>query len=209
MTINPIGNIYNNYRSVGEYSTDYTLDFFKKNAIAMNNPGTLENNNELKLYIELAWQHLNALYQKDRYNETADNAIKYLKVVDGKINQERMAFIKDNWYYGILLYNGMANYQLHDYRTSVSIFRQLTEQDSKNEHYKNWLAHSKYRQRLWISKTITVLCALLLLIEIFFKKYIPFVAGISLDSIALVGIVGTLIYDYYMNRSFRKSKIKH
>ena len=149
------------------------------------------------------------MYQKDRYNDTADNAIKYLKIIDSRINQHNLAFIKNDWYYGILLFKGMATYRLRDYKTSTPIFKELTEHDSKNENYKNWLRYSKYGLHLWISKTITVVCGLLLLIEVFFKKYIPsFFIRISLDSIALVGFVGTLVYDYYIKRSFRKSNQK-
>ena len=204
-----IENIYNDYRTANEYPSYYTLDFFAKNAIPLNNLDSFKDDNELKLFIELSWQHLNALYQKDRYNDTADNAIKYLKTIDSKINQHNLPFIKDDWYYGILLFKRMATYRLRDYKTSTPIFKELTEHDSKNENYKNWLRYSKYGLHLWISKTITVVCGLLLLIEVFFKKYIPsFFIRISLDSIALIGFVGTLIYDYYIKRSFRKSNQK-
>ncbi len=201
-----IENIYNDYRTAGEYSPDYALDFFAKNAIPLNNPDACKDGSELKLYVELSWQHLNALYQKYRYNDTADNAKKYLNIIDSKINQHSQAFIKDDWYYGIVLFKGMATYQLRDYKASNTIFKELTEHDSKNDNYKKWLSYSKYGLHLWISKTITIVCGLLLLIEIFFKKYIPsFFLNISFDGIALVGLTGTLIYDYYIKRSFRKS----
>jgi hypothetical protein len=209
MSPTTIENIYNDYRTAGKYSPDYALDFFAKNVTTLNNPDTFKDDGELKLYIELLWQHLNALYQKDRYNDTADNAIKYLYIIDSKINQHRQAFIKDDWYYGILLFKGMATYQLRDYKASSTIFKELTEHDPKNENYKKWLSYSTYGLHMWISKTITVVCGVLLLIEIFFKKYIPsFFLNISLDGIALIGLTGTLIYDYYIKRSFRKSNQK-
>jgi hypothetical protein len=209
MSPTSIENIYNDFRTASEYTPDYILDFFAKNAIPLNNLDTFKDDGELKLYIELSWQHLSALYQKNRYNDTADSAVKYLKIFDSKVKQHSLTFIKDDWYYDILLFKGMATYQLRDYKTSTPIFKELTEHDSKNENYKNWLSYSKYGLHLWISKTITVICGLLLLIEIFFKKYIPsFFVRISLDGIALAGLIGTSIYDYYIKRSFRKSNQK-
>jgi hypothetical protein len=209
MTTTKIENIYNDYKTAGEYPPNYTLDFFAKNAIPLNNIDSFKDDNELKLYIELAWQHLSALYQNGRFNDTADNATRYLKIIDNEINQHNLIVIKDDWYYGVLLFKGMATHQLRDYKTSTSIFEELTAHDSKNENYKNWLRYSKYGQRLWISKTITILCGLLLLIEIIFKKYMPsFFLRSSLESVALVGFIGTLIYDYYIKKSFRKSNQK-
>jgi hypothetical protein len=209
MTTTSIENLYEDYRAVSEYPPDYTLDFFQKNAIYLKNLPAFKNDNELKLFIELSWQHVNALYLKDRYNETVDNAINYLKIINSKINQHDLTFIKDDWYYGILLVKGIATYRLQDYKTSTAIFEELTEHDSKNENYKNWLRYSMYGKRLWISKTIAVLCAVLFLAEVFFKKYISsFYLRFSLDSIALIGLIGTLIYDYYIKISFRKSNQK-
>lgn len=100
----------------------------------------------------------------------------------------------------------MASYRLRDYKISTLVFIQLTRIDTKNENYKNWLSYSRYGQRMWISKTIAILCGVLLLTEIFFKKILPsFMVRISLDGIALAGFIGTLVYDYYIKRSFRKT----
>ena len=145
------------------------------------------------------------MYQKERFNETADNATKYLKVIDSKIDPH----IKDDWYYGLLLFKGMATYRLRDYKTSTPIFKRLTEYDSKNDNYKNWLSYSKYGKRLWISKTIVVVCVLLFLIENFFKQDIKsFYLRILTESVFFIGLVGTIVYDYYIGRSFRKTKLK-
>ena len=208
MTSASIENIYIDYRTSAEFPPDYTLQFFEKNEMFLKNL-TIKNDNELMLFIELAWQHLNALYQKDRYNETVDNSLRYLKIINIKINQQNTASIKNEWYYGILLFEGMAAYRLRAYKISTAVLKELTEHDSKNENYKNWLRYSKHGQRLWISKTITLVCGLLLLIQIFFNKYIPsFLLRISLDGIALVGIIGVAVYEYIINRSFRKSTQK-
>ncbi len=209
MAINTIENIYFDYRTATEYSPDYTLDFFTKNSILFSNLTTFKDEEELKLYCELVYQNLNALYQKGRYNDTANTAEKSLQFIDNEIERLRLTTFDDHWYNGILSFKAMALYNVRDYKASTNIFRKLTQCDKNNENYKKWLSYSLYGQRMWISKTIAVLCGLLILIEIFFKQYIPsFFVRMSLNSIALVGFIGTSLYDYYIKRSFRKTKWK-
>jgi hypothetical protein len=209
MATNNIENIYFDYRTATEYPPDYTLDFFKKNSILFGNLTALKDEEELKLYCELVYQNLSALYQKGRFNDTVDTAKKSLKFIDIEKERLRLTKFDGEWYNGLLSFQAMALYNLRDYKASTTIFRQLADNDKKNENYKNWLSYSLYGQRMWISKTIMVLCGALILIGIFFKGYIPsFFVRMSLDSIALIGLVGTAIYDYYIKRSFRKTKQK-
>ena len=209
MTTNTIKQLYGDYRTPSEYPHDYTLDFITRNAILFNNIKTFQDADELNLYVQLSWQHLNALYSKDRFNETADNAIKYLQIIDNEINRLNLNSSKDDWYYGLLLLKGTAVYQLRDYKTSTPIFKQLVAHDSKNENYKNWLSYSLYGQRMWISNTIVIICMSLGAIEIFFEQYIPSsMVRMSLLGIALTGLIGTGIYDYHIKRNRRKSQLK-
>ena len=188
-----------------EYSPDYALDFFSRNALQFNKITRFQDSDELHLYIELTWQYLNALFVKERYNNTVDKSIKHLEIIVREMERLNISGIKNDWYYGIHFLKGMATYRLRDYKTSVLIFKRLMETDPKNESYKNWFDFSRYGQRIWISHTITIVCAAILIIEIFFNKYIPsFMVRISLDGIALTGIIGTLFYDYYIKRNFRK-----
>ena len=204
-----IEDIYNDYRTAKDYPPSYTLGFFEKDENSLSNLDSINDNDELKYFIELSWQHLNALYQNGRYNDTVNNSIEYLRIIDREIDRHQLAFIKNDWYYGILLFKGMATYHLRDYNTSTPIFKALTEHDSKNQNYKNWLRYSKYGLHLWISRTIAVVCGLLILIEILFEKWIPSTfTGIPLDVVALIGIIGTMVYDYYVKRNFRKSNLK-
>ncbi len=209
MTANNIQQLYSDYRTATEYPPDYTLDFIARNTILFNNIKSFKDADELNLYVQLSWQHLNALYGKDRFNETADNAIKYLHIIDSEIDRLNLHSSKDDWYYGLLLFKGMAIYRLRDYKTSTPIFKQLVAHDTKNENYKSWLSYSLYGQRMWISKTIVIICMVLMLIEFFFEEYIPsFIGRMSLLGIALTGLIGTSIYDYYIKRSRRKSQLK-
>lgn len=206
MVTKTIQHLYSDYRTTTEYSPEYSLDFFSKNAVTFNNIKNFQDSSELNIYIELTWQYLYALYEKGRYNETVDHSIKHLQTIDREIERLNLSSIKNDWYYGIILFKGMASYRLRDYKISTLVFIQLTRIDAKNENYKNWLSYSRYGQRMWISKTIAILSGVLLLTEIFFKKYIPsFMVRISLDGIALAGFIGTLFYDYYIKRSFRKA----
>jgi hypothetical protein len=209
MGTNSIQLLYSDYRTATEYSPEYVLDFFSRNALQFNNITRFQDGDELHLYIELTWQYLNALFIKDRYNVTVDQSIKHLEIIDREMEHLNITSIKNDWYYGILFLKGMATYRLRDYKTSTLIFKRLIEVDPENDNYKNWLNSSRYGQRMWISRTITIICVALLLIEIFFKKYIPsFIARLSLDGIALTGFIVILFYDYYIKRSFRKASRK-
>lgn len=209
MATNTIESIYFDYRKATEYPPEYTLDFFTRNSIFFSNLKTFKDEEELKLYCELLYQNLSALYQKGRYNDTVDTAKKILEFINAEIVRLKFRALDDDWYYGILLFEGMALYNLRDYKASTNIFRRLTEHDKKNENFSDWLNYSLYGQRMWISKTIAVLCGVLILIEIFFHRLIPsFFIRISLDGVALIGLVSTGIYDYYIKRSFRKAKQK-
>lgn len=206
---NSIQILYSDYRTETEYSPDYTLNFFSKYALDFNNIIRFQNSDDLNLYIELTWQYINALFVKDRYNVTIDQSSKHLEIIDEEMERLNINSINNDWYYGILLLKGMATYRLRDYKTSTLIFKRLLEADPKNDNYKIWYNFSRYGQRMWISRTITILCCALLLFEIFFKKYIPsFLVGISLDGLALIGIIGTLVYDYFIKRSFRRYQQK-
>lgn len=100
---NTVQKLYSEFRSAIEHSPDSTLDFFTQNSILLKNIKSFQIGFELDLYIQLAWQHLNALYKKNRFNDTADNAIKYLQIVDGEIERLNLYSLKGNWYFGLLL----------------------------------------------------------------------------------------------------------
>ena len=208
MTATLIENIYNDYRAANEYSPDCTIEFFSKNAILFNNITKFRDESELNFYIQLLWQYLNALYKKGRFNNAADIAIKHLNIIDGEIERLNLVQLKDDWYYGILFIKGMALYELRDFKISTPVFKQLVGYDSKNENYKNWLNYSLYGQRLWISHTISIVCLALILLEIFIGHHITSFFALSLDGIAFAGIFSTMVYDYYIKRSFRKTKLK-
>jgi len=202
-----VQHLYNDYRLAKEYPADYTLDFFSKNAILFNNFSAFKDGEELVLFVQLAWQHLNALYSKGRFNDTADNAVKYLQIIDNEIERLNVSNTKDKWYFGIIRLKGMAFHQLQEYKISYSVFKLLTEHDPENEDYRKWFNYSKYAKKMWISKTIYFSCFALFLVQIFFKKYIPsFMVRMSLDGIALLGIFGTLLYESYAKRSIRRKK---
>ena len=122
MPINNIEDLYYDYRNSNEYNADNTILYFERNAIVFNNFKLLENTNELRLYTELTWQFINALYSKGRFNNAVDNSISYLKIINDKINLANSREIKNDWYYGILLLKGMSSYNLQDYKESTSIF---------------------------------------------------------------------------------------
>lgn len=161
MTSN-IEKIYDDFRTDFDSKPDFVIDFYSKNSLFFNNIKTFKNKEELRLFIEITWHYLNAIYQKDRFNDTVDNANQNLLLIDNEIDLLNANDLKDDWYNGVLHFKGMATYRLRDYKTSTSIYKYLTSVDSKNDSYKNWLNYSSYGQKIWLVNTINIVCGLLI-----------------------------------------------
>jgi len=204
-----IKSVYADFRAGFENNPNYTIDFYTKNALFFNNINSLNTTEELRLYIELIWQYLNAIYIKGRFNDTVDKVNKTQPFIDSEINKLNANNLKDEWYQGILLFKGMASYRLRDYKTATNIFRDLVQSDTNNENYKNWLNYSRYGQRLWLVYLATLFFTALIFSSLFLEKHISnYYLGQSIRLIGLLGVVGFLSilgYEYYIKRSFRKT----
>lgn len=201
-----IEKIYSDFRTDFENSPDYVIDFYSKNILFLNNIETFTDKEELRFFIEIVWQYLNAIYQKDRFNETVDFSDRNLKLIDSELSRLVADDLKNDWYNGILHFKGMAAYRLRDYKTSTLIYKYLTTADPKNDSFKNWLNYSAYGQRLWLINSINVVCGLLVLIYFFSKEYIElFSVRISILGIAMLGLFTNWGYEYYIKRSFRRT----
>jgi hypothetical protein len=205
MTSN-IEKIYDDFRTDFENKPDYVIDFYSKNSLFFSNIKTFKNKEELRLFIEITWQYLNAIYQKDRFNDTVDNASRNLQLIEKEIDRLDANDLKDDWYNGVLHFKGMATYRLRDYKTSTPIYKYLTSADPKNDNFKNWLNYSSYGQKIWLVNTINIVCGLLIVVFFFAKEYIElFEIRISLLSIGFLGLIGNWAYEYYIKRSFRRT----
>jgi hypothetical protein len=205
MTTN-IEKIYDDFRTDFENKPDFVIDFYSKNSLFFYNIKTFKNKEELRLFIEITWQYLNAIYQKDRFNETVDNANRNLQLIDSEIDRLNANDLKDDWYNGVLHFKGMATYRLRDYKTSTSIYKYLTSADPKHDSFKNWLNYSSYGQKIWLVNTINIICGLLIVVYFFAKEYIKlFEIRISILSIGFLGLMGNWAYEYYIKRSFRRT----
>lgn len=204
---NNIEKIYSTLMSTFEDNSEFMVDFYAKNSIFLNNISTFNNKEELRQYIEINWQYINAIFRKDRFNDTIDFIDKNLPIIDNEIIRLDVTDLKDEWYNGILFYKGMANYNLRDFKTSTPIFKYLVNVDCKNDNYKIWLNHSRHRQRIWLINIIWILSALCLLINVFAENYITNQSiRIMIPAVGFLGIVGNSIYEFYVKRSFKKSK---
>ncbi len=205
MTTN-IEKIYDDFRTDFENKPDFVIDFYSKNILFFSNIKTFKNKEELRLFIEITWQYLNAIYQKDRFNDTVDNANRNLQLIDNEIDRLNANDLKDDWYNGILHFKGMATYRLKDYKTSTPIYKYLTSAVPKNDSFKNWLNYSSYGQKIWLVNTINIVCGLLIAVYFFAKDYIElFEIRISILSIGFLGLMGNWAYEYYIKRSFRRT----
>jgi hypothetical protein len=205
MTSN-IEKIYDDFRTDFENKPEFVIDFYTKNILFFNNIKTFNNKEELRLFIEITWQYLYAIYQKDRFNDTVDNANRNLQLIDNEINRLNASDLKDDWYNGVLNFKGMASYRLRDYKASTPIYKYLTSADPKNDNFKNWLNYSSYGQKIWLVNTINIVCGLLMVIYFFGEDYIKiFEIRISILAIGFFGLVGNWAYEYYIKRSFRRT----
>jgi len=203
MDANDIESIYTEYRKAVDYSPEYTLAFFSKHLESFNTISYFNDEGQLHRYVELVWQYLNASLAKRNFKISAQFSEKYLRVIDLEIERLNISEKLDDWYFDIQFFNGMSHYHLKKYRKSTRIFERLIHYRSSNETYINWLNYSRFRQRIHISKTITITCYVLMLIELSFKGILNPFLRMSIVGIALIGLIGSLIYDYYYKARFK------
>lgn len=206
MKSNPITQIYFDFRSAFDNNPDNTIDFYKKNALILNNITGFNNKEELKYYIELTNKYAEALSNKKRYNLLIDHLNDKLPLIDAELLRLNAIEEKDDWYYFILFLKGAAFYYLKRYRQSHIIFRDLSEHDPDNDQYKMWLRYADYGINKWLLMVIGGVSILLIFSKLTLRWLIPSPAIISLlSNIGAIGSFGVLACEFYLKRSFRKT----
>jgi hypothetical protein len=201
--------LYNDFRTDFENSPDFVIDFYTKNIVFFNNISAFKDKDDLRYFIEMTCKYLEAVYQKDRYNQALDLVDKYLPFIDKEIYRLNADDLKDGWYFSFQFVKAMSLYKLKDYRKATPIFKTLTNIDPENDNYKSWLQYSVYGQRLWLTHLINIVAGLFIVAEIFFKSYISnYYVRQSLLAIGLLLLVGNGLYEYYIKRSFRRTDTK-
>jgi hypothetical protein len=202
MTSNNIESVYTAFKENFDNKPEFTIDFYTNNSVFFNSI-ILNTTEELRLYIEMTWQYLNAIYSKKSFAETLDKINNTLPFINSEIDRLNATNLKDEWYGGILQFKGMASYKLTHYKTATNIFIELLKLDSNNEIYKKtyqyWLKQSQYKQWLKLLDITVIINVILMFISIFFKKsvanyfmrqvlfYVPFFLLI------VIGILGYYI----------------
>jgi len=206
MNIGTIENIYSEFCSTNIDQYDLVIDIYEKNSIFFNNIKHFKDKEELSLYIFMVGRYIDAVFHKDRYNLTIDLSDQHLVIIDSEIQRLNATEIKNTWYKSISFNKGMASYKLKDYNTAALIFKKFVQLDNQNDNYKSWLNYAQYGQRIWIARTINIICMLLFVVDIFVQKLIPSpLVGLWIIGIAFIGLTLTTGYDYYIRRSFRKT----
>jgi hypothetical protein len=204
-----IQNIYSDFRTNYENNPDFSIDFYKRNSIYLDNIIEFKDKQDLKSYIEIISKYTDAIYQKGHYNLAIDIINEKQIFIDNEILRLHADELKDSWYYSLQFVKGMASYYLKDYKTSTLIFKNLVEIDNQNDLFKIWLNNSQYGLNLWIVRTINIVCGILILTEIIFESRIKnFYVRISMLAIGLLGLLSNWTYEYYIKRSFRKKNSK-
>ena len=202
-----IKTIYDEY--LGSYTNEpsFTIEFWNINSVFLNNVKTFSDLEQLRLYIELTWQYINAKFSKCHYNDICDFVSKRRLLIDSEIERLDGEKLRDNWYYGILFFSGMSSFNLKDYKSSTPLFKELVQYDQKNDNYKDWLNNSIYGQRLGLSRAITIISLILFFFNLIFeKRFFSRSQSLLIETIAFLGFIGTLGYEYFIQRTLRKNK---
>ena len=204
-----IANIYNEYKITHKEGPSFTIDFYDNNLIFLNNITSFQDIEELRLYIELLWQYLNAKYAKCHYKDVVATVTIKRPLIDSEIMRLNSDKLKDDWYYGIIFFGGMSSYNLKDYKIATPLFKELVNHDNKSDRYKNWLNYSIAGEPGWITNSVYVSSLLLMGIQILLDKfYTPFAFNGSLLNLGVLGLVSAGLYDFYNKYRFRKTKEK-
>ena len=205
---NNIEYIYSDFRTNYVDKPEFAIDFYEKNSIYLNNIKQFKDKDELTLFIEIVCKYAEAVYQKDRFNLAIDIVNKQQVFIDNEIQRLNADDLKDAWYHNLQFVKGMASYNLKDYNTATPIFKKLVQFDNQNDRYKNWLTHSQYGLKLWLVRTINIVCGGLLVTEIVFKSQIPnYYVRQSILVIGLLGILSNWGFEYYLKRNHRKTNL--
>jgi hypothetical protein len=204
MAAETIENVYYDFRSNYQNTAKYVIDTYNRSAILLNNITSFKNKEELKMYIELNSKYVEALYQLKHYNDLLDVVDKNQGMIDSEIMRFDAAEVKDEWYYQLFFVKGMASYGLKDYKTSTPIFKELVALYPKNELYKNWLAHSKYRKFDKYGGVVVILTGIIIIINIFFKNSFPYYLRQGMLIVSLVCLISGTVYNSYLKRSLRR-----
>jgi len=205
MQAQTIDSIYTHFRASFKETPEFVIDYYRQNAGVMDGIQHFSSPSELKYFSELSWHYLNALFSKDHYNETIDEAEKRLLIIERHLKLLNDRSVKDEWYFGIYLLKGMAAFKLRNFRVATKLFKHLADQDPQNDLYRKWLRDSLYSQRLRIIHAIWAVAALLLLFVLFFEEFIPSsFARLGLTVAGFLGVAFNLGYEFYAKRSFRK-----
>ena len=206
MKRNSITQIYYNFVSGFDNKADSTIDFYNQYALYLNNIKTFNTKEELKFYIEITCQYVNALYQKGRFNSVADHVEGKIILINNEILKLDASELKDSWYCGILCTGAMAYHYLRDYKKANQIFKSLTDHDPQNELYKQWESYSAYGLKIWIIRMIAIISFILCTIVLFFGRFIPNpTMRLSILIGAFIALISLLSYESYIKRSYRKS----
>jgi hypothetical protein len=200
--------VYNDFRKSSDYDSNWVLKCYEKHNLYINYLDSFNNEEELRLFIWICFFVSRANFERKRFNDTIQFAESKMLVIDQYIWRQNAFDQKNEFYYGIKNYNGMANYRLKDFKVSTAIFTQLLQEEPRNDDYQNWLNHSKKQQSRGFRNSLYIIFFLILAIEMIYSRFshnstFAFIMLIM----STVGFTVLLLYDFVSDgRSRRKKK---
>ena len=207
MELNNLLDIYTDFRAKFIAEPDYSIDFYSNHAILLNNITQLKDENELRMYIQINYKYLEALNKKHRYNKTIEHAETAIHFIDREIERLNAPDVKNDWYYKFYFEKAVAYYRLNDYTKSTELFKFLVNIDPQDDLYKLWLLYSNHEKKRWLIYSGSIIAPILFVAYLILKPYMSIpIRGYWLI-INFIFLIGPVIYDYLVRRSF-KNKLR-
>jgi tetratricopeptide (TPR) repeat protein len=205
--LNTLQDIYTGFRANFIEEPDYSINFYNSNAILLNNITRLNDENELRMYIQINCKYLEALYKKHRYNKTVEYAEIKIPFIESEIERLNAPEVKNDWYYKLYFAKAVAYYYLNEYTKSTDMFKFLVNVDPQDELYKSWLLYSDHGKKRWLINSALIISLVMMITYFMLKSYLPAPVRICWTISQFIIGIGAILYDYLIRRSF-KSKLK-
>lgn len=204
MNLNSFALLYNDFMAAVN-DPDRMIDFYHKNAVFLNNITTLNNKDDLGSYIQISNKYAGALYQRKRFSKVIEFANDKMPFIDSEITRLNAPELKDGWYYYILFFKAASLYNKRDFKAAHPLFIELTEYDQKDEVFKNWLNYSDHSSNFSLLNILTWIFSIVLLGNMLIADNISgYKLKSLLSNVALVGLIGSLGYEFYLKRKLKK-----
>ena len=199
--------LYATYKSGYSESPDSAIRFFKENALIFNNVSHFNNEEELRMFMDVYVPCICAFVSRKQF-KNAIAALKLLPVIENAIDDYKINRSEYISYKELLFRKGMSLYYLRDFKQAKTIFNTLQVYEPENDLVKTWIEHCKLKQLNRFLYLVPVIIVVSILIDVVFKtnKYQHHILSIITYTLMAIAF-GLMIYiQIKSNRKLISSK---